>query len=266
MRRAIPTEAVGSALPVTPDLQAAIQSVVTGGVGGTLPQVDVVGTGPVVERVILVMGTGERRSGQRPQYVIRKGLKRWLLVFEGGDEEVLPDDWAVYYVAYLLRNPPAVPMHGAELAHRAIGDAVVDGQRNAGADDEEVWARQRQARRECRAVIDDEQATPERKAEAERDLVEINEWALKHQRGTEGREEKQVRAIRANIRRLLESLAEATDHRNRPHERLRSFGEHLDRYLWKPSTRGSTSRNGRVKAGWAGRFTYEPPAGVKWSG
>jgi len=249
-----------------PDLQAAIQSVVTGGVGGPPPQVEVVGIGPVVERVILVMGSGEPRDGQRPQYVIRKGLKGWTVVFAGGDAYGLPDDWAVYYVAYLLRNPPAVPMHGAELAHRAIGDAVVEGQRNLAADDGETWAAQRQARRRCRAIIDDDQATPERKAEAERELAEINEWALKHQRGTEGREQKQARAVRVAIRRLLDDLAMATDERNRPHAGLRAFGEHLERQLWQPSSRGCGSRYARLKSGMAGRFVYEPPPGVKWEG
>jgi hypothetical protein len=46
----------------------------------------------------------------------------------------------------------------------------------------------------------------------------------------------------------------------------RSFGEHLDKCLWKPSGRSRGGRKARVRAGLAGRFVYEPPDGVKWSG
>jgi hypothetical protein len=47
---------------------------------------------------------------------------------------------------------------------------------------------------------------------------------------------------------------------------LRAFGEHLERYLWAPSGRGRHGRKAAVRAGLAGRFTYEPPDGVKWCG
>ena len=210
-----------------------------------------------------VAAPGPSGRAASPRYAIRKGLRGWKLMFEG-EVEVLPDVFAVYYVAYLLRFPPLEPMHASELAHRALGDAVVTGQRNVGADDGETLEQQRQARRKCLAVLEDEEASAEMKEAAERELAEINEWALKHQRGTVGGVEKQARGVRVAIRRLLDELAVATDESNGPHVVLRSFGNHLERYLWQPSSRGCGSRQARVQSGLAGSFVYEPPTGVKW--
>jgi hypothetical protein len=92
----------------------------------------------------------------------------------------------------------------------------------------------------------------------------IEDWARKHMRGTEGNEQRQVRAIRQNIRRLLDRLAAARDARGETDEVLRAFGEHLDQYLWRPSGGGTGGKTSRERAGLAGRFTYEPPLGEKW--
>jgi hypothetical protein len=151
-------------------------------------------------------------------------------------------------------------MHCSELAARAVGDAVVEGQWNLAGDDGESMAALRKARREYQAVLDDDDAMEDEKEEAQQKLEEINAWARKHVRGTVGGDQKQARAIRQAIRRLLLYLAKADD------VTLRAFGEHVDRYLWQPSSRSVGRRSARVKAGLAARFTYEPPAGVRWSG
>ncbi len=91
-------------------------------------------------------------------------------------------------------------------------------------------------------------------------IAKIEAWALKHMRGTEAGEQKQVRAIRQSIRCVLESLEQSKD------EVWRAFGAHLDKHLWKASGRSRGGRNARVRAGLAGRFIYEPSAGVKWTG
>lgn len=198
-------------------------------------------------------------AGAEGRYVLRKGLGGWRLVF-GGRESVLPDEKGVGYVAVLLKDPPAAPVHAAELANRAFGDAVVDDQRNLAMDDRDTAAAMRGARRRCQGVIDDAGASEVEREEARTELEEIGAWARKHLRGTEGNEQRQVRAVRQAIRRLIDRLRGEGD------EVLRAFGEHLERYLWGPSGRAGRGRNSRVRAGLAGRFTYEAPEGVRWGG
>ena len=122
------------------------------------------------------------------------------------------------------------------------------------------------ARRRCQAVIDDDGANEVEREEARAELEEIQDWARKHLRGTEGNEQRQVRAIRQNIRRLVERLRTARSEHGEPDEVLRAFGKHLEKHLLLPSGRGRDGRAGRVRSGLAGRFTYEPPEGVRWSG
>ena len=74
-----------------------------------------------------------------------------------------------------------------------------------------------------------------------------------------------VRAVRLAINRLHENLAEAVDANGQPHPVLRPFGEHLAKHLIGPSARYNGRMGARTRAGVAGRFTYEPPAGVRWS-
>jgi hypothetical protein len=208
---------------------------------------------------------GGAAVAEKGRYVLRRGLGGWWLVF-GGQASVLWDDKAVSCVAVLLLDPPVEPIHGTELAHLAFGDAVVEDQRNLGLDDADTAREMAASRAECQGVIEDEGASEVEREEARAELERIEEWARKHLRGTESNEQRQVRALRQNIRRLLEKLRAARERDGRPNEVLRAFGEHLERYLWEPSGRAGYCRNSRLRAGLAGRFTYEPPEGVRWSG
>jgi len=194
---------------------------------------------------------------QQPRYELRKGLRGWHLVFNG-DETVLPDSKAVTYAITLLKDPPPEPLHASELAHRAFGDAIIAGQRNLAMDDRERADTMLASRRRCLATIDDPNSNPIEREEARAELDAIDDWARKHMRGTEGNEQRQVRAIRQSLRRLLADLATSPD------PILQSFGQHLELFLWRPSTRAVHSHSSRLHSGLAGRFTYEPPAGVKW--
>ena len=204
-------------------------------------------------------GAASEATGAMYQLQREEEAGVWRLVFEGR-ATVLRHEKGVHYVAWLLQNPPPAPIHSSELAARAVGDAVIDGQRNLAADDGESLAALRKARREHLAVMEDEDAPELEKEEARRELESINAWARRHARGTEAGEQRQARAIRQAIRRLLETLAEAED------ETLRAFGAHVERHLWQPSSLLAGRRGARVRAGYAGRFTYEPPAGVRWIG
>ena len=137
---------------------------------------------------------------------------------------------------------------------------VIDGQRNLAADDDESFEGKRKATQQWQRILDDPDSNAAERNEAEAELAKIEAWALKHMRGTEAGEQKQVRAIRQSIRRVLENLEQSKD------EVWRAFGQHLDKHLWKPSGRSRGGRNARVRAGLAGRFIYEPPTGVKWTG
>lgn len=209
--------------------------------------------------MVLPPGAAAVRPAADPAYLLRRQHGVWRLVFEG-EEAILRDEKGVHYVAHLLKSQPGEPIHCSELAAGAVGDAVIEGQRNLAADDGESLAALSKARREQQSVIDDDDASVDEKEEAHRELEKINDWARRHVRGTEASEQRQARAIRQAIRRLLWSLAAAED------GTLRAFGEHLEMYLWKPSSRSAEKRSARVKSGYAARFTYEPPKGVAWSG
>ncbi len=197
--------------------------------------------------------------------LLRKEHRGWQLVFQG-ETRFLADEKGLHYTAYLLKNPPPDPIHASELAAKAMGDAVIEGQRNLSADDKDTLAAMKKSRQEFQAVLDDDEATDVEKNEATSELAKIDAWAKKHARGTEASEQKQARAIRAAIRRLVDGLAQAEYDKGVPDDVLQAFGQHLERYLVKPSSVGNTSRKARVQSGMAGKFTYLPPKGAKWSG
>jgi hypothetical protein len=196
-------------------------------------------------------------------YGLRKEFGDWRLVFDGV-ERFLSDSKGLAYVAVLVARSGR-SLHASELANLAFGDAVVE-QRNIASDDRETAQHMANARRKCQGVIDDANTSEAERQEARDELEEILAWARKHLRGTEGNEQRQVRAIRQAIRRLLGRLGAARDGEGAPDEVLRAFGEHLERYLWRPSGRWGRGRDLRLRAGLAGRFVYEPPEGVRWMG
>jgi hypothetical protein len=202
--------------------------------------------------------TGGNPPARPPdRYLLRKKVVGWSLVFDGGSS-ALPDWKGVACAAHLLVKAPGEWIHGAELGRRACGHAVIEGQRNLAADDAEEFEGKRKAKLEWQRILDDPDASEPEQREARAEMGKIEDWARKHLRGTEGGETKQVRAIRQSIRRMLEKLERSKD------AVWRSFGEHLDKCLWKPSGRSRGGRKARVRAGLAGRFVYEPPDGVKW--
>ena len=198
-------------------------------------------------------------------HVLRKEFGVWKLVFEG-ETRFLADEKGIHYVAYLLKNPPPEPIHASELGAKAVGDAVIEGQRNLSADDKDTLAAMKKSRQEYQTVLDDDDASHVEKKEATTELAKIDAWAKKHARGTEASEQKQSRAIRAAIRRFLEKLEKAEYEGGEPEDILRGFGQHLERHLVKPSSVGNTSRKSRVQSGMAGKFHYDPPKGLRWSG
>ena len=166
-------------------------------------------------RALLPGEAGTKKPRMEPRYCIRKGLGGWILIYDW-EVTTLPDDKAVYYAAHLLLEPPPAPIHATVLDNLVFGNALVENQRNLGRDDQETLVRQGLARRKCQAMLEDDSATALERAEAQRDLDEINAWARKYQRGTEAGEQKQARAISVGLHRLIKELEWATGRKREP--------------------------------------------------
>src|SRR5207249_5723431 len=50
----------------------------------------------------------------QPRYALRKGLGIWKLTFDGTEAE-LKHERGIFFVAYLLTNPPEQPIHAVDL-------------------------------------------------------------------------------------------------------------------------------------------------------
>jgi hypothetical protein len=235
-------------------------------------------------------GEGGRRPDEvvRPKYSIHKGGDYWTITFDGQDAPKRHEK-GLLYVAWLLTNPPKEPVHAMELLAKApaiyrrqlgltsavdesTGKAValdatsMPQERSHAADDLEVARRIHAKEREWEAVLDDEDASEAEKNEALQKLEELAAFQRRHAMRSKGNAEKLVRAVRVAITRLHANLAKATDEKGQPHPVLRPFADHLVKHLITPSARYNGRMGARTRAGVAGRFTYEPPPGVAWSG
>jgi hypothetical protein len=201
--------------------------------------------------------------------------------------DAIPDCKGMRYVAYLLTHPAECPLHAIDLVGMAtmtaaptttaettdpdtgqpiqvqIGARTQD--RSHSLDDAVVAQRIRAKEQEWEAVLDDPDVTEPEKAEAQRFLVELHAYQKTHSNRSRSSADKLVRAVRANITRLQAQLAKATDEHRKPHPVLRAFAEHIAKYIITPSARYSAHVRSTARTGLAGRFTYEPPAGVGWS-
>jgi hypothetical protein len=222
-----------------------------------------------------------------PRYALRKGLGIWKLVFDGQTVE-LKHEKGIFYVSYLLKNPPKEPIHALDLAtqipsvyRKQLGiAATVDPltgevvplekhsriqERSTGLDDVEsaraIWREEQK----WEAVLEDQKATEPEKAEALRFLEQIAEFQKKHSRQTKSNADNLVRAVRRAITRFHDRLAEATRENGQPDPVCRAFAEHLQKHLLVPSARFSGRVVSRRRAGIAGCFTYEPPGGLTWA-
>jgi hypothetical protein len=198
----------------------------------------------------------------KPQYLLRKGQGVWRLVFDGQEGEI-DDGRGIALVAHLLFNPPSGGLHGTELASLVFCHSVVV-EASLGADGDSTRKVIQQKARECWATLNNPASSDLDKDEARDELEELARALNVTRSDSEGNADRQVRAVRRSIDRLIEKLRGATDRSKNPQAALRAFGEHLHKYLWTPSSRFSGDRRSRARAKVAGRFTYEPPDGVQW--
>ena len=225
------------------------------------------GFGPgLLAKQLLAGWTDDSSSSERcggPQYALRKDGRIWTIVFQGKSAS-WKDEKGISYVAYLLKNPPSEPIHGAKLAARVSGYADIS-ELSLGRDDSASRRAVEEEAKECAAVLQDDGASELEREEARGRLEELARIRNQVTKRPQTNAERTVRAVRKALQRLHEQLASQKGDDGTPHPVLVPFADHIERYLLNPSARYSGRRNSRVRAGVAGGFTYEPPDGVTWA-
>jgi hypothetical protein len=219
-------------------------------------------------------------------FALRKGLGIWHLLFEGKGAE-LRHERGIFYVAYLLTNPPPQPIHALdliakipELYRRQLGlpqladpntgkmSALESGarlqERSLALDDTQSIRALFKKQKELEAILDDDSECEPVKAEALRELEAIYEFQKKHARRSRDSAQNAADSVRLAIHRFQRRLYGATDTTGRPNPVLRGFAEHIEKYILIPSARYSRHGRTHARAGLAGSFIYEPPEGVIW--
>ena len=211
------------------------------------------------------------RAAAAPRYALRKGLGAWELTFEG-EHAILKHEQGIYYVAYLLYNPPNQAIHGLALMLRVrsiygqphtIPETIQ--QRSLGLDAAEAAWNLRRKQHELEAILDDEDQIAPVRAEAFRELEQIYDYQEENPPRVKTAAQKAPRAVRIAIHRFHQHLTAAHDPQGGPNGPLRQFASHLQKYLLIPSARYSTPGSHLARAAIAGCFTYEPPPGVIWT-
>jgi len=223
-------------------------------------------------------------------YSLRRHTTFWSLTFNG-QEACFDHEQGAYYVAYLLLNPPDEPIHGVALELKAltffrqfsdkrcetvITDPLTGELKTMACDSEivedrlcadeaEGLAPLRRKIEELEAILQNERASEPVKAEVARELEEIYAYQKRNPLAPLTESQRAVRNVRRAIIRLHEHLAAAVGHQGKPHPVLRSFAEHIRRYVIIPSFLFCKVGRRRTADTGASTFTYEPPSGVNWT-
>jgi hypothetical protein len=209
----------------------------------------------------------EKRPEATANYVLRRGLGCWELIF-AGERAVLKDQLGLRYAAWLLRNPYTEPIHGVTLlmasGHNLTGTEPVLVEGSLGREDLRQWREWRSRQKALERFLEDPDQPQPLKAEAERELEEVTVLLERGTRPSEDAAQRTSRSVRRALARLVHYLEQAQNSAGEPHEVLRGFGRHLGRYLLEPSTQYRSFRARDARTSLAGKFCYEPPAGVVW--
>ena len=202
-------------------------------------------------------------------------MRAWSLIFDYQQAQLLHER-GIFYVAWLLLNPPDRPLHALELiakipefyrrqtslprlADPVTGQAVAPNtftrlqEIGLAIEDARTLRAIQRLEQKLEAILDSESETEPIKQEALRDLEAIAQYKQQHGRRSKDNANRAAAAVRKAIKRFHARLAWALDFDGRPHPVLRPFAEHLEQYLLHPRARCP-----------GGCFTYEPPPGVVW--
>ena len=200
-----------------------------------------------------------------PRYALRNTDGFWELTFDGRTA-VLKQNQALFFVAWLLANPPARPLAAHVLAakvyeafgtHEDFREDSVTGPWQPAAAEEAKLLRVRE--RALEKILDSKDELEPVKAEALRELEEVYE----RQQCVTARirlcVEKSADTLKSALNELIAALAAATDGRGQPHPVVRAFALYLLAYLLMPSARASRGKG-------VGRFRVQEARGVEWEG
>lgn len=224
-------------------------------------------------------------SAPTPQYALRKDLGFWQLTF-AGRHAIFKHEQGAYYVACLLLNPPAEPIHGMALALKTAalyGEPVAPTQvldpatgqplildsdatfqqRSLGLEKAETAGALRRQQLRLEAILDDKDQWEPVKEEALRELQAIYAYQKQTNSQLQDVAQKTVHAVRTAILRFHQHLAAALDAQGQPHPVLRPFAAFLQQHLISPSGRHTIGKH--HAAGPAGCLVYQPPVGVTWT-
>jgi len=217
-----------------------------------------------------------RSPPPKSRYSLQKGLGVWRLTFNGQDTEI-KHERGMFYVAYLLLNPPENPIHAfdliakiPEMYRKQLGLApLIDAatgktttiqsnariqERSLALDDAQTMRTLLRKERQLEAILDSDDASEPEKAEALRELEAITKFQQENNSRTRDSAQNASDTVRIAIWRLQRHLLRATDIRGQPHAVLCPFALHLANFILFPSARHAS-----------GCFTYEPPPGIFWA-
>ena len=203
------------------------------------------------------------KSEPATRFSLRNTLGFWELIFDGRFA-VVPQDQALFYVAWLLVRRSAAPVHACELAskvydrfgdHPDFRDATPWICRHR--DEIQIAKGLLKKQKALEAILDSEDELDPVKTEA------LHEWVALQDRQEACFEEiadtgeATARIVSAGLLDLYAWLSAAVDARGRPHPVARAFAHHLLVCILMPSHRASGQDR-------TARFIYERPVGVAW--
>jgi hypothetical protein len=261
----VPTESLIRFLHATPEQRQAIDRFLLG-----IP-------GNPVESFRPAPGIQLSPLPRRPRYSLRKDCGVWHLVFDG-KEAYIKHERGLFYVVWLLYNPPEHPIHALDLMTKipeiyrqqlglshtldpATGRSVtiLSGariqERSLTLDRAQEMRALYRKQQELESLLDSEDATEPEKAEAIRELQAIAEAQHTYFAHSKDAAHRAVDSVRKSLRRLHHRLAESCDAQGNPHPVLRPFSLHIQKHLLSPSANQHLN----------GRLTYEPPEGIVWA-
>ena len=219
--------------------------------------------------------------------MLRRQPRVWLLVIAGQDG-LIGDCRGMQLAAYLMKHPPAEPMHAVVLEARVAGhdgegmaSVLASGAKGGGlmGVDRDGLVHEGCGRRlnqgnnavlrrklnDLKESMDDTTLPESEREEARAEFEELLRASSRGGKLADGASRAADRVGKA-LRRLHEDLMGAELDPGEPDVVSRAFGEHLYRHVLVPSMRYAGPRGRRTGARAGGCFTYERPPGVNWAG
>ena len=201
--------------------------------------------------------------GEPERFSLRNDHEFWELTFNAR-RAVVPQHQALFYVAWLLANPPADPIPAPTLA-AIVFDLFAE---HPDFDLSPPWVATRRNDIRVTAILHRKQISLETildrdgpfdlaKSEAQRELAVVEDFQETFHNEITHTGQQVAQTLHVGLHHLYTTLIRAVDARGNPHTILRSFATHLQLHILVPSANSSAPA--------APRFTYQPPPGITWS-